>query len=373
MEKSMTFKVGTKYMFKNKNSRKYLDISGNQTGNNANVQQYEYLADAPSERFFLHPLDNNYYAMINVNSGKVIDISGNQTGNNANIQQYEWLGEAPSEFWYFHREADGYYVIESKHSGKVLDIKGNSTANNANVQQYEFLHDAPSERFAVEEAGSVSLPSINTQPLSPVPQYETINDQLPEETERVVTAFTIVPAISVKDPHYGGDTARQIKENPYYMVVKKQWWKKQEAYVLAPSEKYTFETKTGIKQTDQETATKTVSWSIGADMGFSFKGFSLGMSSQYSTQLQTSISHTTEQLKEEVNRHEIINPFSERMAYSRYILTTEYSVQRKNGTIVNAPWTMTDKTKAHAVTFPKSKENVSNDNTKQISKSESVN
>lgn len=55
--KSMTFKVGMKYMFKNKNSRKYLDISGNQTGNNANVQQYEYLADAPSERFFLHPLE----------------------------------------------------------------------------------------------------------------------------------------------------------------------------------------------------------------------------------------------------------------------------------------------------------------------------
>ncbi|WP_257154636.1 hypothetical protein [Bacillus cereus] len=147
----------------------------------------------------------------------------------------------------------------------------------------------------------------------------------------MVTAFSIVPAISVKDPHYGNDTVKQIKENPYYMVVKKQWWKKQESYVLAPSEKYIFETKTGIKQIDQETATKTVSWSIGADMGFSFKGFSLGLSTQYSTQLQNSISHTTEQLKEEVNRHEIINPFSERMAYSRYILTTEYSVQRKNG------------------------------------------
>ncbi|WP_042984943.1 RICIN domain-containing protein [Bacillus clarus] len=88
--------------------------------------------------------------------------------------QYEWLGDTPSEYWYFHCEADGHYVIESKHSGKVLDIAGNSTANNANVQQFQYLADAPSERFAVEEAGSVSLPSINTQPLSPVPQYETI-------------------------------------------------------------------------------------------------------------------------------------------------------------------------------------------------------
>ncbi|MCI0768003.1 RICIN domain-containing protein [Bacillus sp. TL12] len=145
--KSMTFKVGMKYMFKNKNSRKYLDISGNQTGNNANVQQYEYLADAPSERFFLHPLDNNYYAMINVNSGKVIDISGNQTGNNANIQQYEWLGEAPSEYWYFHREADGHYVIESKHSGKVLDIAGNSTANNAKGYGNDSKNNPPHLKF----------------------------------------------------------------------------------------------------------------------------------------------------------------------------------------------------------------------------------
>ncbi|PHE52780.1 hypothetical protein COF68_34415, partial [Bacillus toyonensis] len=86
------------------------------------------------------------------------------------------------------------------------------------------------------------------------------------------------------------------------------------------------------------------------DMGFNFKGFSLGMSSQYSQELQTSISHTTEQLKEETQEHHITNPFAERMAYSRYILTTEYYVQRKNGTIVNAPWTMTDKTNAHAVT-----------------------
>ncbi|WP_243523663.1 RICIN domain-containing protein [Bacillus pseudomycoides] len=369
----MTFKVGTKYMFKNKNSRKYLDIAGNQTGNNANVQQYEYLADAPSERFFLHQLDNNYYAMINLNSGKVIDIAGNQTGNNANIQQFEWLGDAPSEYWYFHREADGHYVIESKLSGKVLDIAGNSTANNANVQQYERLADAPSERFAAEEAGSVTLPSINTQPLLPVPEYETINDQLPEETGRVVTAFTVVPSIAVKDPHYGGDTAKQIKENPYYMVVKKQWWKKQESYVLAPGETYEHTVKTGIKVTDQETATRTVSWNIGADMGFIFKGFSFGLSTQYSNQLQTSISHTTEQLKEETIHHKIPNTSSNRMAYSRYILTTEYSVTRKNGTIVNSPWTLTDKTRTHAVTFPKSTGNLLNESTKQISKSESVN
>ncbi|MEH7151432.1 RICIN domain-containing protein, partial [Bacillus thuringiensis] len=73
----MIFKVGMKYRFRNKNSGKYLDIAGNQTGNNANVQQYELVKDLPSEQFFLHPLDNNYYAIINVNSGKVLDIAGN--------------------------------------------------------------------------------------------------------------------------------------------------------------------------------------------------------------------------------------------------------------------------------------------------------
>lgn len=54
--------------------------------------------------------------------------------------------------------------------------------------------------------------------------------------------------------------------------------------------------------------------------------------------------------------HEIKNPYSNRMEYSRYILTTEYSVQRKNGTIVNPPWTMTDKTSAHSVTYPNAEE-----------------
>ncbi|MEH7151431.1 hypothetical protein V7095_13605, partial [Bacillus thuringiensis] len=247
------------------------------------------------------------------------------------------------------------------------------TGNNANVQQYEYIKNLPSERFAAEEVESVSLPSISTQPLSPVPQYETINDQLPKETEHVVTAFTIVPAISVRDPLYGGDTAKQIKENPYYMVVKKQWWKKQESYVLAPGETYKYTSKTGMKVTDQETATKTVSLSIGVDMGFNFKGVSVGMSTQYSTQLQASTSHTTEQLKEETWDHEIKNPSSNRMAYSRYILTTEYSVERKNGTIVNSPWTMTDKTSAHSVTYPNAEEKALNENTKQLSKVESVN
>ncbi|MFE6139330.1 RICIN domain-containing protein [Bacillus sp. NPDC057893] len=369
----MTFKVGTKYMFKNKNSKKYLDILGNSTANNGNVQQYQFIPDGPSERFFLHPLDNNYYAMINFNSGKVIDISGNSTANNANIQQYEWRGDLPSEYWYFHREADGYYVIESKLSGKVLDIKGNSTANNANVQQYQFIQNAPAERFTVEEAGSVALPSIGTQPLPLVPQYKTIDDQLPRETERAVTCFTIVPSIAVKDPQYGGDTAKQIKENPYYMVVKKQWWTQEVSRVLTPGETYKYTTKTGIKVIDQETSTKTVSWSIGADMGFSFKGFSLGMSAQYSTQLQTTISRTNEQLKEEISEHEIKNTSSNRMAYSRYILTTEYSVQRKNGTIVNTPWTLTDKTNTHSVTYPNSKENGLEESTRQLLETESVN
>ncbi|PFV30760.1 RICIN domain-containing protein [Bacillus thuringiensis] len=368
----MTFKVGTKYMFKNKNSRKYLDIAGNRTGNNANVQQYEYLEKADSERFFLHKLDDDYYAMINLNSGKVIDISGNETGNNANIQQYEWLGDASSQYWKFIPETEGYYVIKSKLSGKVLDISGNRTDNNANVQQYEYLEKADSERFAVEEAGSVPLPSIDKKPLSPVPQYKTINDQLPEETEHVVRAFARVPAISVKDPHYGGDTAKQIKENPYYMVVKKQWWKKQQSYVLAPGETYKHTVRTGIKVIDQETATKTVSWSIGADMGLDFKGFSAGMSSQYSEQLETTISHTTEQLKEEIMDHEIRNTTTDNMAYSRYILVTEYSVRRQDGSTVNSSWTMTDKNNAHAVYFPKTIGNLLNESTKQLSKTENV-
>ncbi|WP_421085595.1 RICIN domain-containing protein (plasmid) [Priestia sp. MF3] len=349
----MNFEVGTKYRFKNKHSQKYLDIAGNQVENNARVQQFELVANAPSEHFFMHKLDNDYYAIINANSGKVIDITGNSLENNSKLQQFEWLGNAPSEYWYFHPQSDGYYVIESKLSGKVIDITGNSLENNAEAQQFQFLEEAPSERFSAEVVGSVPLPTINTQPLAPLPTYESINDQLPEETARSITAFTVVPFISVRDPHYGNDTARQVKENPYYMVVKKQWWKQQEAHVLAPGETYKYTSKTGIRQTDQETATKTVSWSVGADMGFSFKGFSMGMSTQYSTELQTSVSHTTEELKEETFEHTIPNPSSsERMAYAHYILVTEYTVMRRNGTIVNNPWTLTDKTKTHTVTYP---------------------
>ncbi|TPF14276.1 RICIN domain-containing protein [Priestia megaterium] len=352
----MKFEAGKMYRFKNKMSGKYLDVARDSKDEWANIQQYEYVENALSEKFFIHPLDNNYYAIISCLSGRTLDIQYDSKDNWANVQLYHWTG-ADSETWSLNADPinPDYHVVMSNLSGKVLDVARDRKDNWANIQMYEETPDLDGQKWLIEEDGEVTLPTTETEELPSVPECTKINEALPDKTKKVATHTTTIPAILVQDSIYS--LSDQIKKSPYYNIVKNQYWRKTADYRMAPGESHEITNTTGITETDQQTIKHTIGISIQHDMGISFGGISASSSHQFRYELEIENSHTTEKLKQETQRHKIVNIRDTDMRFVQYILETEYSLRRSNGSIVKT-WSLNDKNTVHSTSyFQKGSEN----------------
>lgn len=112
---------------------------------------------------------------------------------------------------------------------------------------------------------------------------------------------------------------------------------------------YGYKQTSGMTTTDQKTVTNTVSHTFGADVGLSFgnlqtgkKSLSAALSYQYSNELSVQESRTETELSVVEEAFIIENTNKHSVAWTKYILVSQYSVQRIDGTIVNEPWTVTD-------------------------------
>ena len=66
-----------------------------------------------------------------------LDVQGNSTSNNANVQVHP-CHNGNNQRWEM-RDVPGlnnFFVLEARHSGRCLDVKDASHSNHANVQQY---------------------------------------------------------------------------------------------------------------------------------------------------------------------------------------------------------------------------------------------
>lgn len=176
---------------------------------------------------------------------------------------------------------------------------------------------------------------------------------LPEYTDKVVTHYELAPCIAVGDPFYN-DQQKIQKGNEYYLYVREQYWLRVAHHTLAPGESHTYTQVSGIKDTDVNSMTKTVSHTFGTDAGLSFKSDSVsaGMSYQYSEELQIHETRVNEKMtlkQEELTKG---NDENFTVAWTKYILANRFYVQLADGTIVNEPWTMTDPHTTRSVTYP---------------------
>ncbi|MGG4446963.1 RICIN domain-containing protein [Brevibacillus porteri] len=292
------------------------------------------------------PLNNNYYAIVDKFGGNVADSVDTKPGHWVLTPQ--WNG-GDTQQWFLHDLEGGYQKISNKLSGLVID----TSFPNVLMSQW---NGGDTQRWLPEAVESFTLPSVPTYPVPAVPQYEDINDTLPEFTEKVTTHYTLAPFIAVDDPHYK-DTPQQIKTNPYYLYVRKQYWRRVASHTLAPNEVHKYSQTTGMTQEDQNMVSTTVGHTIGADVGFQFgkedkSHSSASLSYQYTTQLATHESHTTTKLTEETKELSIDNPNPYIVAWSKYVLVSEYSVQRSDGTLVREPWTVTDPNTTQSSYYP---------------------
>ncbi len=128
------------YYIKSYYSGKYLDVTNNSSANNANIQQWQYLANT-AQQFKLVSAGDGYYYMYTGASGftKVVDVAGRGTADGANIAQYTYSGSSNQKFK-IEEVKDGVYAIKTgvTSGASCLDVYGWSTANGGNIAQWTY-------------------------------------------------------------------------------------------------------------------------------------------------------------------------------------------------------------------------------------------
>lgn len=333
---------------------KYIDISKGSTDDMAFAVQYDS-RNVGHQKFQIFTLDNNYSVIAAKHSGKVLDIysiGGPFPGYEpvALIQYYFKNGDNQK----FFIANDGTIAVKS--DGKVLDVPKGSTSNDTGIIPYNYQGSA-NQKFTLEKSGSDSIKPPTTGTLPPAPDFKTddINEELPDETPPVITHATYMPYFMVKDPYYNAQ--QKIKNSPYYILVRRQYWKKVTQRILAPSDKYDYTETTGVSRTDQTSMTETTEISIGADLGFMFKGFSAGLSTSITKSLSVTKSTSNTESTETTRGVGYTNPFKHQIAYGKYMLINEYYVTRANGEMItsgdSAYWKVPDPSRTVARIIPR--------------------
>lgn len=130
-----TIEDGSYHIISAKDRTKGLDVSGQSTAVNANVQIYANTTD-PAQTFTVKYLNNGYYAIIYDKTGMYLDVDGGSYHNGANVKQYNGGGNDAEQWMILETSESGVYEIISKYRYKALDIAGGNTANGTNVQIY---------------------------------------------------------------------------------------------------------------------------------------------------------------------------------------------------------------------------------------------
>ncbi|EOO12646.1 MULTISPECIES: RICIN domain-containing protein [Bacillus cereus group] len=333
----MEIKKDTYYKMVNRNSGLVADVAGRSTSNSAYLEQYPWQGET-FQQWLVFQLNGGLSAIVNRNSGLIADVAGRSTSNSAHLEQYPWQGETFQQ-WSFE-EVDGYYKIVNQNSGLVADVTGRSTSNSTHLEQYQWQNET-FQQWSLEEVETIALPSVDTQELPDPPQYTSLDDNLPDSTDPVITAYTLMPCIMVDDN--GWSAVSKINQGPYYMLTKTQYWKKIDSHTFAPSAQYTSKTTYGMSEEDQESMTQTTSISVTADAGFSFGKMSSSISGTVTNELQVSQSTTTDKMTTQENDETITNDHDYEVAWSLYALVTEYELKRADGTSVTSPWTVINK------------------------------
>ncbi|WP_219375743.1 RICIN domain-containing protein [Bacillus mycoides] len=332
---------------------KYFDITKGSTDDRAFAVQYAR-NNSDNQKFLIFTLDNGYSVIAAKHSGKVLDIWDTPnfpSGMPDFLVQYDFKNGDNQKFFISN---DGTVAV--KQDGRVLDVYDGSTSNDVPIIAYNYQGSA-NQKFTLEKSGSVSIKLPTTGTLPPAPDFKTndINEELPDDTPPVITHATYMPYFMVKDPYYNAQ--QKIKNSPYYILVRRQYWQKVTQRILAPSDTYDYTETTGVSRTDQTSMTETTEISIGADLGFMFKGFSVGLSASITKSLSVTKSTSTTESTEITQKVVYTNPFQHQIAYAKYMLINEYYVTRANGEIITSGdatyWKVPDPSRTVARIIPR--------------------
>lgn len=139
-ESTTTSSLEGTYYIRSYYSGKYLDVTNSSSANNANIQQWSYLANA-AQQFKLVDAGDGYYYIYTGASGftKVVDVAGKSTADGANILQYAYKGTNNQKFK-IEEVSSGVYAIKTgvTSGASCLDVYGWSSADGGNIAQWTY-------------------------------------------------------------------------------------------------------------------------------------------------------------------------------------------------------------------------------------------
>lgn len=124
------------FMIVNRNSGKAIDLTSGNTGNRAQVNQWQFDYNSPNQRWALAPTENaQHFRITSWVSGKCAGIEADSTATGAKLQSNDYTGNNPGQQFDLVDSGNGYYKIRNVKSDLVLEIVGAGTANNDRIQQ----------------------------------------------------------------------------------------------------------------------------------------------------------------------------------------------------------------------------------------------
>ncbi len=141
------------YKIVNQNSGKAVDLIAGDLNNGARVNQYSYAYFSDNQNWLVTPSENaDHFILVSGITGKCACVQFDSLADQAQIHDYDYTGNNPSQQWDLVDVGNGWYNFRNVRSGKMLDVAGGSTADDAKLQQYT-NNGAPAQKFRLQPWG----------------------------------------------------------------------------------------------------------------------------------------------------------------------------------------------------------------------------
>jgi hypothetical protein len=135
-------------------SEKCLDVNGGSTASGTSIIQWNCVAGALNQSFFLTDTGDGF-TIRPVHSSKCLDVSDASLANGAPVIQWDCHG-GPNQRFVPVWQSDGTYLLRAKHSNKCLDVKDVSKDGGATLIQWD-CHGGPNQRFGAGDEMHAAL------------------------------------------------------------------------------------------------------------------------------------------------------------------------------------------------------------------------
>jgi hypothetical protein len=137
-----------KFRLRNKNSGKYLDVSGASYNDGASIIQWPFNGSA-NQLWDLEYKGQGDFYISSMHSGKKIEVPGWSGVAGTNLAQWT-ANDGKNQRWNFIDKGAEGFVIWNSYSGKSMQVENGSSTNAAPIEQGDYQDYLSSQRWVIE-------------------------------------------------------------------------------------------------------------------------------------------------------------------------------------------------------------------------------